>query len=161
MVGKSDTGLQNDGFWMKHLDSLKNVIPQGQFQSMKSDYIKFIAVVQTKRDALQKFMDWGQKFQNNISDYHSTVDKFTAKERVVEKVYSQLIDSRDKIVESVKKSTTTSGKILEMFDPVENFENCYGCAIHCKPFFNSMKAPIGRKNVVRRPRKKIKNETTT
>ena len=92
-LSKSDTALNNDDFWRKHLDPLKNVIPRGQFQSMKSDYTKFMDVMRTKRDTLQKFMDWGQKFEKNISDYHSAVDKFAAKERTFEKVYSQLIES--------------------------------------------------------------------
>ena len=60
---------------------------------MKSDYTKFMDVMRTKRDTLQKFMDWGQKFEKNISDYHSAVDKFVVKERTFEKVYSQLIES--------------------------------------------------------------------
>ena len=67
----------------------------------------------------------GQKFQNNRSDYHSVVDEFSAKERVVEKVYSKLIESGNKVFESVKKSTSTSGKILELFDPVQKSENCH------------------------------------
>ena len=68
--------------------------------------------MRTKREPSQKFMDWEQKFEENISDYHSAVDKFAAKERTVEKVFSQLIESGDKIFESVKKSISTSAEIL-------------------------------------------------
>ena len=70
--------------------------------------------------------------RKNISDYHSEDDKFAAKERTVEKVYSQTIESGDKIFQSVKKSTSTSAKILELFDPVQKFENCHEChGVHC------------------------------
>ena len=51
---------------------------------------------------------------------------FSVKERVVEKVYSLLIVSGDTTFESVKKSTSTSAEILELFDPIQNLKIVMG-----------------------------------